>query len=43
MDIQMPEMDGITATLKIKQMVKDGVIDWNPYIIMLTAYSEGEN
>ncbi|MGK7948877.1 MAG: ATP-binding protein [Xenococcaceae cyanobacterium] len=40
MDVEMPEMDGLTAT---KQIIKDRSPDGCPYIIALTAYATAKD
>ena len=43
MDLEMPEMDGITATKAVIRMVKDGELPVLPCIVACSAYSSNED
>ena len=43
MDVEMPEMTGLSATLELWQMVARGELDSSPVIIGCSAYSSAED
>lgn len=43
MDFEMPIMNGIEASRKIKKYQKEGLVDSNMYIVAYTAYTDEES